>query len=135
MLIVRSKSSGDEALSPHFRLHEFRCRCTLPTCLLTEIDSKLIDILEEIRSLFGASIAVTCGYRCAEHNEELRKKDPSVAKKSQHLLGVAADILVPDHFHKAISDRYHGKLGIGFYNNRLHVDVRKGCARWGKIPK
>lgn len=130
MLIVKAKA-WDEPLSLHFSLKEFRCRCDSESCQTTKISSELIDILEEIRSLFGAPLKVTSGYRCEEHNAQI----PGAVKNSYHTKGLAADILIPDHFHKAISDRYHGKLGIGFYNNRLHIDVRKGCARWGKIPK
>ncbi len=129
MILVKSKS-WDEPLSPHYSLKEFRCRCDHDACQATKVDMDLVDILEEIHGFFGAPIKVTSGFRCAEHNAEIKG-----APNSQHLLGKAADILIPDHFHKAIHDRYHGRLGIGFYNNRLHIDVRKGCARWGKIPK
>ena len=130
MLIVKSKS-WDDQLSKHFALKEFRCRCDHEDCLVTKVDTDLIDILEEIRAMLGTSLKVTSGFRCETHNKEV---DGAVAS-SYHVKGMAADILVPDHYHNPLAAAYHGRLGIGFYTNRLHIDVRKGCARWGKIPK
>ncbi len=130
MLIIKAKN-WDELLSLHFSLKEFRCRCEFEACQSTKVDSELVSLLEEIRDMLGSSIKITSGYRCEDHNDDVQGS----VKNSYHTKGMAADILVPNHFHKAITDRYAGRLGIGFYDNRLHVDVRKGCARWGKIPK
>ncbi len=130
MLIIKAKN-WDELLSEHFSLKEFRCRCDLPECQSTKVDSDLVALLEEIHVMLAAPIKITSGYRCEAHNARIK----GAVKGSYHTKGMAADILIPDHFHKAIVDHYTGRLGIGFYDNRLHVDVRKGCARWGKIPK
>lgn len=129
-LMVKAKQ-WDEPLSAHFSLKEFRCRCDNPQCLVTKVDVSLVNLLEEIRSHLDMPLKITSGYRCEEHNASTKGSAPN----SYHVRGMAADILVPNHFHGPLATIYHGRLGIGFYDNRLHVDVRSGCARWGKIPK
>lgn len=130
MLIVKAKN-WDDQLSKYFTLKEFRCRCELDDCIYTKVDTDLVDLLEEIRAIFKSPIKITSGYRCEKHNRELE----GAAENSYHVKGMAADILIPNHFHKPLFDRYKDQYGIGFYHNRMHWDVRKGCARWGNIPK
>lgn len=146
MLIIKAKA-WDEPLSKHFTLKEFRCACDLETCHTTKIDVALIASLEAIRDMLQEPLKITCGYRCPEHNKCLRDdelakikaecsdREPLVAENSKHMEGIAADFLLDPSKHKLVSDRYHGRYGIGFYSNRLHFDVRNGCARWGNIPK
>jgi uncharacterized protein YcbK (DUF882 family) len=130
MLIVKAKM-WDEKLSEHFSLKEFRCRCDNEACIFTKVDMELVDLLEDIRKHIAAPLKVTSGYRCEAHNAALE----GAAQNSYHIQGMAADVLIPNHFHKPLAAHYHDKYGIGFYNNRMHWDVRKGCARWGNIPK
>jgi uncharacterized protein YcbK (DUF882 family) len=126
-------------LSENFTEKEFRCKC----CAQVHpdgMDPELIALLESIRAAAWKQsgderkVAIVCGYRCSRHNEELRKKDPSVARSSQHLLGTAADIrisgLSPREVAKIANDLMPKKGGIGVYSTFTHVDVRRNKARW-----
>jgi len=120
-------------LSAHFSLHEFECPC----CHCVKLDPVLIEALEMLRAyISGVPIIVTSGYRCPKHNAS-----PAVdgATLSDHLLGVAADIVVtgmdPKELARAASciDLIRR---IGTYDDRgcVHVGVleRAGFAsRWG----
>lgn len=129
MIVVKAKQ-WSERLSPNFQLHEFRCRCTRRDCLVTMVDTELVDLLEETRDEIERPIKITSGYRCKAHNATI----PGAAKDSTHLQGEAADILVPDEFHAIVDKLVGNRGGVGFYRNRLHVDVRGKRARWGKFP-
>jgi len=54
-------------LSPHFSKAELACHC----CGTLKIDRRLVDALEELRSLAGKPIVIHDGYRWANHNQEV----------------------------------------------------------------
>ena len=112
-------------LSKNFRRSEFKCRCG---CGFDTIDAQTLEILEAVREHFGP-VVVTSGARCPAHNAAI-----GGAKKSQHLLGRAADIQVkdvdPDLVHDWIAERYSW-ASLGRYKTFTHVDTRtNGPARW-----
>lgn len=74
-------------VSPHFRLIEFQCRC----CGCVKLHPELLVKLENLREAWGSPLLLTSGFRCAQHN---RKVDG--AESSLHLLGQAADVVVPE---------------------------------------
>lgn len=123
-------------LSENFDSSEFVCKCCgkLPP---NGMNPKLIELLQEIREKLGKSITVTPkgGYRCENQN-----KLSGGVKKSQHLLGNAADIKVAgmeasDFQHWLVIHFNAQCKGIGCYKNFTHVDVRDGAmARWSE-PK
>ena len=57
------------------------------------------NVLQPIRELLGSPIVVTSGYRCLKVNK-LNKG----AKNSQHLIGQAADLVLPNRENKALFD-------------------------------
>lgn len=63
---------------------------TIPDRLLTNI-TRLIDYLDKVREEFGAPIRVSSGYRCPKLNKAV-----GGSKESQHMQGLAADLVVPD---------------------------------------
>ena len=63
---------------------------TIPDRLIPNI-TRLIDYLDKVREEFGAPIRVSSGYRCLELNRAV-----GGSKKSQHMQGLAADLVVPD---------------------------------------
>lgn len=113
-------------LSEHFTVDEFKCHC----CGRCEVDPRLIEALEELRTKLGKPIIITSGYRCREHNTQIHG-----ASQSQHCLGKAADIKVKDMSPSQIKEvaetiELFRKGGIGLYQTWLHLDIRPYCARW-----
>lgn len=113
-------------LSSNFSREEFECNCG---CGFDDVVIALVDVLQEAREELGCPITVTSACRCKEYNSKV-----SVASKSQHLLGTAADIQVsgctPDYVYKYFNDKYPNKYGIGKYKSFVHIDVRRRKARW-----
>ena len=96
---------------------------------LVRISPGLLDVLHDIRHHFNAPVTITSAFRTKSHNKKV-----GGAKKSTHLVGIAADIMV-----KGVSPAKvaayaetlmpeHG--GIGQYKNFVHIDVRHEKARW-----
>ena len=111
-------------LSEHFSVREFTCKCH--KCEIPQIDPKLIEKLEELRTLSGnKKITVHSGFRCEKYNKKV-----GGSPKSQHLLGKAADITISgldvDQI-SALAEKI-GFQGIGKYPNQhfVHVDTRIG---------
>ena len=75
-------------LSRNFSRHEFHCRC----CGRAELNPRLVEALQELRDLAGRAVRITSGYRCPDHN-----RAEGGSKRSQHLLGNAADIVIGGH--------------------------------------
>ncbi len=124
---------GGTALSPHFRVREFRCRDGSDPIF---VDTQLVELLERIREHFGKAVTITSAYRTAAHNAAV-----GGAKFSQHLYGRAADIRVQGVRVEDAAAYAENLLpdtgGVGHYPVRpgratgwVHVDVRNAKARW-----
>ena len=91
------------------------------------IDPKLLELLESVRTHFGAPIKINSGYRSPEHNAKV-----GGAKGSYHVKGMAADIVVKgvpaSKVYNYLNATHNG--GVGRYSRFTHVDVRDGKARW-----
>jgi uncharacterized protein YcbK (DUF882 family) len=119
-------SQANEWNFAHFQRSEFACKCG---CGFDSIDTRLVSILEEIRSHFGDKpMIVTSGCRCSNHNANV-----GGVKGSRHTLGKASDIYI-----KGVSAtellRYcqqlvnEGKLRYTYTNSSntngvVHVDI------------
>jgi hypothetical protein len=88
-----TRSINNFAISPHFSLYEFECRC----CRRVLIENRLVRMLEELRGVWGRPLVITSGYRCERHNREV-----GGAVRSLHPLGRAADIDVDPSFQDEI---------------------------------
>lgn len=122
-------------LSEHFDSSEFACHCG---CGYMndgkDVAPTLIDLLEKIRKRCGEILGRDCpltinsGVRCPEHNA-----NEGGASNSQHLYGLAADVATPegmtDDEFAAVGEEC-GADGIGYYNGRIHFDMRGYEARW-----
>ena len=121
-------------LSKNFTREEFKCKCG--QCGYDTVDAKLIEVLQDVREKYAASVTVTSGNRCPEYNKEVGgkpKTDESMG--SQHMYGRAADIVVKGISPREIAEylrwKYPDELGIGDYNTFTHVDTRSTYkARW-----
>lgn len=114
-------------LSENFYRDEFECRCG---CGYGMISTRLVQGLQRLRDIIDAPIHVNSGCRCVEHNAAV-----GGSKKSQHVLGKAADITAnfhsPEDLAEIAEDMFEfSDSGIGLYDNFLHLDVRNGKARW-----
>lgn len=124
---------GNTALSPHFRVREFRCHDGSDPVF---IDSALVELLEQLRAHFGKPVTITSGYRTPAHNAKA-----GGATFSQHLYGRAADIRVPgvsvEDVAACAEHLLPGRGGVGRYPAKagraagwVHVDTRAEKARW-----
>lgn len=79
--------------STHFKKAEFACECNGKYCNGYPggtTSSKLLSILEAIRSYYGKPITITSGQRCATFNAQV-----GGISNSAHRFGRAADIYIP----------------------------------------
>ena len=129
-------------LTKNFSLKEFRCKdgSDVPEELLPNVQ-KLANNLQVLRDyLSDPKIIIISGYRSPRYNESVSR-----ARKSQHILAKAGDLLVegytPLQVEKAIRHlQKEGKMvagGIGVYNKPereikfLHYDIRGKNVRFG----
>jgi len=123
-------------LSKNFTQKEFNSKdgSSMPDDVLKNIEL-LSEQLQIIRDYTGKSITINSGYRSPEHNAS---SSVNGSKKSQHLLGKAADIVIdgmkPSDTYALIeylNDKGVIKIGgLGSYNTFTHVDIREKTARW-----
>ncbi|MCH1613038.1 MAG: D-Ala-D-Ala carboxypeptidase family metallohydrolase, partial [Flavobacteriales bacterium] len=108
------------------------CDCQMPDDVYNNIQ-ELAENLQIVRDMLDEPIKINSGWRCEEYNRKIKG-----AKRSQHLLGKAADIrikdLTPDEVANAIDKLQEGgfikKGGLGRYNSFTHIDIRGRNARW-----
>lgn len=73
-------------LTPHFSVKEMRCKGTG----ICEMDEVFMEMLEEIRKLYGKPIYPTSGYRTPEYNASMSKSGLT----GPHTTGRAVDIRI-----------------------------------------
>lgn len=120
--------SSTEQLSEHFNAKEFRCKCGSKHS--TKIDTNLIDKLERLFDVLGASKAIiTSGYRCPKHDKAVGGNG-----SGQHTKGTACDVKFYDKNGDAISSKivsckaqdlqFSGIANITAAYIAIHLDVR-----------
>lgn len=125
MKTKKFKKGVSKKITENFSSLEFDCKCD--ECSVTYISIDHVKKLQELRDLVGA-IKINSGYRCEAHNKAV-----GGAKNSQHLLGLASDI-VGKAMAKGNVYLYALGLdfrGIGLYKTFIHLDSRKTRkAKW-----
>ena len=120
------KKDGNKKLSTHFRVKEFACTDGSDPIF---VDSDLVNILQKVRTHFGAAVTITSAYRTPGKNKAVGGET-----YSQHLYGRAADIKVKGVSPKKVAayaeTLLKNKGGIGIYSTFVHVDVRATKSRW-----
>ena len=131
-MAIKSYTKGTaKQLSTNFKSTEFDCHGS-GCCSTTQIDEKLVQYLQQIRTHFGKSVNVSSGYRCATHNKNI-----GGATGSKHSTGQAADIYINGVAPAEIAKYAEsiGILGIGLYETDkdghfVHVDTRTTKSFW-----
>ena len=131
-------------MTKNFSLKEFDCKgnckeckdgCDMPSDVYMNI-IKLVKQLQFLRDYTGRAITINSGYRSPEHNAKISGS----SKRSQHMLGKAADITIeglkPTEVYRIIENLIDmGEMlqgGLGLYEEKgfVHYDIRKTKARW-----
>ncbi len=107
-----------------------------------QMDRELIDTIWTLHQQLGSQkpIHLISGYRSAATNAALRKRGGGQAKKSQHILGRAADIHFPDVPVRRLrnSALVQEVGGVGYYPTSgipfVHVDTGR-VRMWPRIPR
>jgi uncharacterized protein YcbK (DUF882 family) len=108
----------------------------------TTMDPALIDLIWTLHKQLGSQkpVHIISGYRSAETNAKLRRTRGGQAKRSNHILGKAADIHFPDVPVKTLrnSALVQEAGGVGYYPTSgipfVHVDTGK-VRMWPRIPR
>ena len=83
----------------------------------------LLELLDEMRAIYGKPIIITSGYRTPEHNASLGK---NASKNSSHLKGLAVDIAIENSNQRYEIIRIAMLLGIkriGTGKGFVHIDI------------
>jgi len=122
-------------LTEHFSLSEFELSSiaqahgldnSVPENLIPNLQNLCEQILEPLRQHVGVPVVITSGYRCPELNRLV-----GGVPNSQHLLGEAADIVVPPSLSSNLSS-----LSSWFYwlLDNTHFDQlgfeQSGSTKW-----
>lgn len=116
----------------YFKTSEFSCQCKLPSCVEQKVSKELISKLTQLRESINEPLSITSGFRCREHQEEIRRSGVStvVAKVSTHELGDAADVQptrtsIKDF--ETIAAKFFKAIGTA--KTFLHLDLRSDKVR------
>ena len=124
MLIKWSRGNAPQHVAKHFHLSEMECKCL--KCETQQIESELLQKLDELRDELGSAIIIHSGYRCEAHNKSVGGK-----KNSMHLSGSAADISGKDVTISKLYPLCETKFQrIGVAQTFLHVDLGANKSRW-----
>ena len=94
-------------MAKYFNPSEYMCKCG---CLATDVNPKLLVLLEGLREILGRPLIINSGFRCDKHNTE-------IGGGPEHPAGNAVDIKV-----NSSAERFElvqRALGMGF--NRIGI--------------
>lgn len=114
-------------LTANFKLSEFlHGDDPIPAPWILDNIYRLANRLQVLRDLLGKPIIINSGYRSKAHNQAV-----GGASQSQHLNGMAADIVVSGMPAPAVQAFLkHWSGGMGCYQHYTHLDIRPAQARW-----
>lgn len=100
------------------------CDCGVESA--QNVNPRLLELLDQLRENVGGPLNLSCAYRCPSHNISC-----GGVENSQHVLGNAADVLVPDWLDIDEFLWYTQQLDFdarGVYREAgfIHLDVRSG---------
>lgn len=112
-----------EITSKYYNEDDLTCHCGCGNLIINPL---LVQMLDSMSDNAGQKLELNCAYRCPTHNSEV-----GGVPNSQHVLGNAADIAVPDNWdvdrlaNLAIETGFDG-IGRYYNSDFVHVDVRDG---------
>ena len=120
---MASQYFSDEELMCH-GAEQGDCDCGVESA--QNVNPRLLELLDQLRENVGGPLTLSCAYRCPSHNISC-----GGVENSQHVLGNAADVLVPDWLDIDEFLWYTQQLDFdarGVYREAgfLHLDVRSG---------
>jgi hypothetical protein len=118
----------DDTRWKNFSVNEIACPC----CGAVVVSGGALDKLQRLRDLMATPLRITSAVRCVRHNKKV-----GGARLSNHLLGIAFDIVTDGHDRRKLywSAQIAGFTGFGFMEKALHVDTRKERAAWHYGPE
>lgn len=128
------KKHGNDKVSEHFRVREFRCRDDSDKIL---IESELVEHLEKVRDHFDcSSVYITSGYRTRSHD-----KTVGGSGSGSHTKGKAVDFIAYDKNGDRVSSKdialYLEDLGVkgigyccGGSLTATHMDINYRTNKW-----
>lgn len=129
-MFKKEEKVGD--LSENFSRSEHACSCG---CGFDTVDVLLNRVLQCLRDHFKRKVTITGGNRCKKKN----KATKGASSTSLHMEGKAVDFVVkgvaPLEVYAYLETEYPDRYGIGLYDDRVHLDVRRDRARWDKRKK
>ena len=121
-------------LEKNFNINEFKCKdgSSVPDEYIENV-KLLAKNLQVLRDKIDRPITVISGYRSPEYNKKI-----GGAKRSQHMVAKAADIIVNGMSSTEVKDIIVSLIkcgemhpgGIGLYQTFTHYDVRGANRRW-----
>jgi uncharacterized protein YcbK (DUF882 family) len=131
--VPRRRPNPRARLSAHFVAQEFAPRGGEPLSAAFLEDARQLCqmYLEPLRRSFGA-VTIISGQRTATHNEEVGGARRSMHVKIRGRRGAAADLICA----RGTARDWYEFLdalaipGLGFYDDHIHADNRRGRARW-----
>lgn len=121
--LICFKSGNRQPISKHFVSTEFDDGVSDYTI----VDTKLLELLDELRDRVGTPVHVTSGYRSAEKQAQLKAQGYKTAKSiSTHQVGCAVDITTGQHTGIELEQiaRLVGFKAVGVADDWIHVDIR-----------
>lgn len=121
-------------LTTNISRHELKCKCG--KCQYQSVDFETISIVQEACDHFAKMLdidkvilTITSAHRCPAHNAAV-----GGGMKSQHMYASAMDIdidgIPPEQLFRYLDNKYPDRLGLGLYRTFVHIDTRRGKARW-----
>ena len=108
-------------IGKYFSRSEFACKCG---CDRSHVEPSLVEALDRLRKDIGKPVAITSGFRCADHNRSVGGRT-----NSAHTKGMAADIKVgsSDYRHDVLEAIFRIGLfnRVGIAKDFVHIDLDK----------